>query len=118
MRKLILRSLVVVVVVLFIFTLFFGTAILQEGNPLPILLAIAKLELSELKVVPISSKDDYLIQKAGKGEAPLTEQLSKYGWEFKDRLGSAIYYEKDGATLLVTSRAFSRRYIIYELDTN
>lgn len=114
MRKLITRSLFVVGIIFLIFILYFGTALLQEGNPLPVSSAIARLELSEVEVVPIFSSNNLLIQKAGKGEAPLTEYLSGEGWKFKDRLGSAIFYEKDGVTLHVSSRMFTRRYIVYE----
>lgn len=111
-------SLIVTGLALFIFMLFFGTALFQERNSLPVFSAVLRLELSGIEIAPISSNSNLLIQKVGEGEAPLTEYLSENGWEFIDRLGSAIFYEKDGATLTVSSRMFSRRYIIYELEVN
>ncbi|HAA89415.1 MAG: hypothetical protein XD63_1670 [Thermoanaerobacterales bacterium 50_218] len=88
--------------------------IFQEGNPLPVALAVAKLELTGAEIVSVTPDETRLIQKSGT-EEPLTRFLAERGWRFKDRLGAAIFYERDGRTLLVGSRMFTRRYVIYVL---
>lgn len=70
----------------------------QEGNPLPVLWAIIKLELTDADIVQFTKNK--FIQKAG-SESPLTDYLAEQGWTFKDRLGAGIFYTKDGANLYV-----------------
>lgn len=108
-----LLALIIVVVVMF-----FARTLFQEGNPLPVFAAIFRLEFTQLEVVPITGEGHLFLQRAGKGEAPLTGYLGESGWQFKDRLGSAIFYEKDGVMLRVSSRMFTRRYVVYEFNIN
>ncbi len=84
----------------------------QEGNPLPVLWGIMRLEFTGAEIVPFAGNK--LIQKAGP-EAPLTEYLAARGWIFQDRLGAGIFYKKGGAELFVGTRMFTRRYVVYEL---
>ncbi len=62
--------------------------IFQEGNPLPVALAVAKLELTGAEIVPVTPDETKLIQKSG-SEEPLTRFLacgaggSRTGWELQ-----------------------------------
>lgn len=97
---------------------YYNTVLFQEGNPLPILRAAAKLETTQAEIVPVTPDQRILLQKAGP-EDPLNEYMREKGLAFKERLGSAIFYENDeGSAILVQSRMFTRRYIIYELSDN
>ncbi len=90
--------------------------IFQEGSPLPVLRAVINLEISQVEIVPVTP-DQKLLQKAGP-EEPLHEYMQERGWNFKERMGSAIFYENDeGTTFFVEARMFTRRYIIYELES-
>ncbi len=95
---------------------YYNTVLFQEGNPLPILRATAKLETTQAEILPVKPERRILLQKAGP-EDPLNEYMLEKGLSFKERLGSAIFYQDDGGSvLLVDSRMFTRRYIIYELS--
>lgn len=85
----------------------------QEGNPLPALWGIVKIELTDANIVPFA--ENKLIQKTGP-ETPLTDYLAEHGWTFKDRMGSVIFYAKDKDELLVKARMFTRYFVVYELE--
>ena len=95
---------------------YYNPIIFQEGSPLPVLRAVINLEISQVEIVPVTP-DQKLLQKAGP-EEPLHEYMQERGWNFKERMGSAIFYENDeGTTFFVEARMFTRRYIIYELES-
>lgn len=110
------KTVILVLIVLVLFAVIFNIKILylfQEGNPLPVLWGITKLEFTDANIVPFA--ENKLIQKEGP-ETPLTNYLAERGWTFKDRLGAVIFYEKDNISLFVKTRMFTRYYVIYELE--
>ncbi len=111
-KKVSIFYIVVLALFVFVLTAFNVQTLFQEGNPLPVFRAIVKLELTGTEIVPFA--ENKLLQKAGP-ETPLSDYLSVQGWIFKDRLGSAIFYEKNDESLSVCSRMLTRRYVVYEL---
>ena len=95
--------------------LFKGPAIFQEGNPLKVALAVARLELTEVRVVKFSERPEKYIFRAGYGERELSDYLEKDGWELKDRQGAGVFYERGGEVLSGRLRMFSRRYSTFEV---
>ncbi|MBM7854725.1 hypothetical protein JOC37_001103 [Desulfohalotomaculum tongense] len=110
------KTVIIVLMVLALAAAVFNVKILylfQEGNPLPVLWGIIKLEFTDADIVPFA--EDKLIQEVGP-ETPLTNYLAERGWTFKDRLGAGIFYKKDNADLSVEARMFTRYYVVYELE--
>ena len=102
-------------VLAFAAALLFGAVLFQEGNPVPVAQALSRLELSGDRLVRIAGEPVKYVQKAGP-EEPLTEYLAARGWELQERLGAAVFYEKENETLFAESRMLTRRYVVYELD--
>lgn len=88
-------------------------AVLQEGNPLPVFIAILKVELDYAEVAPVS-RIKYL-QKAGSHE-PFSRLLASHGWQFVDQLGAGLFYARGGDQLFVMKRMLTSYYSIYELE--
>lgn len=111
------RILLVFAVVILIFACFvlFGEIFFQEGNPFQVIRAALQLEMTGAGIVPVSGEEALFIQKVG-DEDPLTEFLAGHGWVYRERLGSAIFYDRDEETLYVETRMLTRRYVVYELD--
>lgn len=108
--------LLVFVVMLFLVLAFFASPIFfQEGNALPVLRALAAVEFLNRDLARIDGPVIKYLQKDGPA-APLTDYLAGHGWVFKDQLGSAIFYERNGQTLSVQARKLTRFYTVYELD--
>jgi hypothetical protein len=102
-------------ILFFAVALLFGAIIFQEGNPVPVLQALARLELSEEPITRITGADVKYIQTVGP-ETPLTEYLAAYGWSFRERLGAGIFYQKRDSALFAEARMLTRRYVVYQLD--
>ncbi len=113
-RKILWAGVVMGIVVL----LMILPALCQEGNPLPLLAGVLQLEMSGQRIVLIHHERLLLMQKASEDASPLTDYLAAVGWQFSERLGSALFYTRDETVLSVHARQFTRRYVIYELDGN
>ena len=103
------------VVLSFAFFAIFANIIFQEGNPLPLLSVIMKLEFSDQDIIRMNGQGYRLLQKFGP-EDQLTEYLAGFDWILSERLGSCLCYEKNGQKLTAEARMFTRRYVVYELD--
>ncbi|NLT94462.1 MAG: hypothetical protein GXW85_02835 [Clostridia bacterium] len=87
--------------------------IFQEGNPLPIVQGIVRLQLSEEKIIAIDS-ERYLTKTEDSNEAIISFMESK-GWVFKDRLGSGYVFEKQENLLTIVGRQYSRFFRIFNI---
>jgi hypothetical protein len=85
----------------------------QEGNPIPVFIAILKVELNIAELEPISNTE--YLQKSGSYE-PLNRMLVSHGWQFVEQFGAGHLYVRNGAKLFVMSRMFTSRYFVYELE--
>lgn len=106
-------ALVALLALLALFLLWQMPLLLQEGDPVPLIYGITRLEFNGNDIVIISERK--LIQLKGP-EAPLSRILSEKGWQFEERLGSGIFYARGDEKLFVQCRMFTRRYMVYELD--
>lgn len=89
-----------------------GLIAFPDTNPLLVLSAALRLELTGADIVPLT--ETTFMQKAG-SEDPLTRHLRELDWEYEDRVGSVISYRRDGLQLLAGSQMLTRRYVVYEL---
>lgn len=87
--------------------------LVQEGNPVPVFIAILKVELNIVELEPISNSK--YLQKFGSYE-PLNRMLASHGWQFVEQFGAGHLYVRNGAKLFVMSRMFTSRYFVYELE--
>jgi len=107
-------------ILLFIgFILRFGSALTQEGNPLPYIIAIIKYELSNngYEVVLETTNETRYISKFEK-KYPLgmvKEFMKTRGWEFKEQMGSGLVFEKDKETITIETRQYSKHYFIWDI---
>lgn len=117
--------LLIISIVLCSIILFFKDLIFQEGNPIPIVIAIVNLETKDVNLVKITGKQNrYLVRrkKDDNGEyelpignwgfTPFIKYKEKYGWKFIRQMGSSLVFEKDGNESIVSTRVFTRRYIV------
>jgi hypothetical protein len=117
-RFLLLVTFLFVVMVGFI-TFRFGSALSQEGNPLPILTSIYKLDFSNSHFVQYSKTDKgnrYISENSGESRFDVTKDfMKKKGWSFKEQIGSGLVFEKSGLNIVVETRQFSRHYILWDI---
>ncbi len=116
----------VLIVVLLFFLLFFsfiglrfGSALTQEGNPFPYLIAIIKYELSNNgyeKVLETSNEIRYVSDHKKKDPLGMTKEFMKReGWKFKEQMGSGLVFEKDKVDITIETRQYSKHYFIWDV---
>ena len=84
---------------------------------------IRKLEKSDSKLVEIAVEDDsiwYITKNDNEGIAVADENikqmLSSIGWEFKEKEGSGLFFEKDGERLIATTQKWSKKYVLVKVQ--
>lgn len=98
--------------------LFLGKTLFQEGNPIPILTAIIKLEISNKDYVTISN-GTFISENTGENRFnPTIDMMELQGWVYIEQIGSSLLFEKDGEQTLVETRQFSNQYIIWNIPIN
>lgn len=98
----------------------FGSAIFQEGNPLPILVSAIKLKFSESEYVRFSKTEKrsrYISESKGKeGYIVVEDFMKSKGWFFQEQMGSGLIFTKNGEDAVVEVRQYSRHYFIWEIQ--
>jgi len=95
----------------------------QEGNPVPLIIGILQLELSDETLVHLNYKEkvSYLIKKDTlNSEFNLVSQsLDRYielktaqGWMFKETIGSGLIFEYEDRLITIETKMYSKHYMI------
>jgi hypothetical protein len=109
----------VVIIAAGLFAIRFGTALTQEGNPVPILLSISKLEFTNSDYEQFAESDQELRLISENNDEfrydVIKEFMRMKGWEYKEQMGSGLVFEKDKKTLVVETRQFSKHYILWDV---
>lgn len=114
------------VVILLIFIVFigfigirFGSALFQEENTIQIIVSITKLEFSTkdyVKVTETVQRIRYVSKnKNGLQGEIINEFMQEYGWQFIEQAGSGYIFEKDGKTIVVETRLFTKNYFLWSV---
>lgn len=119
MRKVFITILLFILVIFGFIGFRFGSALTQEGNPIPYLIAITKYELSNSeyeKVLETSSGIRYVSEYEIKYPLGMAKEfMKKEGWKFKEQLGSGLVFEKDKEVITIETRQYSKHYFIWEV---
>lgn len=95
----------------------------QEGNPLPLIIGIVQLELSDDTMVLLNYDDKirYIIKKDTSDYAfnLINRSLDEYielkvshGWLYKENIGSGLIFEYEGRLMTTETKMYSKYYII------
>ena len=116
---------VLIAVLLFFFLFFgfigfrFGSALTQEGNPVPYLIGISKYELSNNgyeEVLETTNEIRYISEFEEKYPLGMAKEFMKNkGWKFKEQMGSGLVFEKDKETITIATRQYSKHYFIWDI---
>lgn len=98
--------------------------------PLPISGISAKetidiLQKSESKVAEIAKEGDsiwYITRIENRGimdaEEAIKQMVFSEGWEFKEKDGSGLFFEKDGERLIATTEMWTKNYVLVNIPRN
>ncbi|GAE37713.1 hypothetical protein [Halalkalibacter akibai] len=84
--------------------------------------AIDKLKESDSKIAEIAVESDsiwYITSSENKGISIADENIKQMvvsnGWEFKQKDGSGLFFEKDGERLIATTQMWTKKYVLVKI---
>jgi len=85
--------------------------------------AIEKLKNSDEKIVEVATDDDsiwYITRTENEGisiaDENIIQMIGSKGWEFKEKDGAGLFFEKDGERLLVTTQMWTKKYVLVQVQ--
>ncbi|WP_282142588.1 hypothetical protein [Cytobacillus oceanisediminis] len=87
--------------------------------------AIDILKESESKIAEIAVEGDsiwYITSSENQGvsiaDENIKQMISSNGWEFKERDGAGLFFEKDGRILIATTQMWTGNYVLVKIPGN
>ena len=87
--------------------------------------AIDKLKESDSKITEISVEGDfiwYITRSEDKGISIADEytkqMVASYGWEFKEKDGAGLFFEKEGKRLIATTQMWTENYVLVKIPSD
>lgn len=96
----------------------YGNVLFQEGNPIPVVSSILKLEFSEREYVKFSTSPTRYLSKfktSGDRYSIIKEYMKKKGWEFEEQMGSGFIFVKNGEQTIISTRQYTKNYFIWSV---
>ncbi|WP_339217008.1 hypothetical protein [Ornithinibacillus sp. FSL M8-0202] len=118
-----ISAIVIVILVVFIFV----NKLYYPSLPINNLSAketIEKLENSDSKVVEIAVEGDtiwYITRTDNQvvliADENIKQMIGSKGWEFKEKDGSGLFFEKEGERLIATTQMWSKKYVLVKVQS-
>lgn len=119
-RKIAVTLLIVLVIGFGLVASSFGSAIFQEGNPLPLIISAMKLHFSDSEFELFSKTEKrsrYLSESSGNSSYNVVKKYMKSkGWKFQEQMGSGLIFTKNDEDAIVVVKQYSRNYFIWEIQ--
>ncbi|GAM12373.1 hypothetical protein [Mesobacillus selenatarsenatis] len=87
--------------------------------------AIDKLKESESEIAEIAVEGDsiwYITRSENKGisiaDENIKQMIGSNGWEFKEKDGAGLFFEKDGRRLIATTQMWTGNYVLVKIPSN
>lgn len=108
------RMLLIFIAVLVLLFLISSPIIFQEGNPVPLAIGMAKLQITDESVVGIPGETKrYLIRATSEGDQRFIDFMDSKEWRFKDQAGASLFFTKNNKDLVVESAMYTTKYRVY-----
>ncbi|WP_033541801.1 hypothetical protein [Planococcus sp. CAU13] len=119
MKKVLITLLLILLLFFGFIAIRFGSALGQEGNPVPYLMAIAKYEFTDagFEEVLDSGNEIRYVSAAGQDDrfGVIFDFMAAEGWQFTEQLGSGLIFNKGEETVVIETRQYSSHYFIWDV---
>ncbi|MCG7335048.1 hypothetical protein MHZ95_07140 [Sporosarcina sp. ACRSM] len=81
--------------------------------------ALEKLKSSDERIVEIATDNDYtwyITKSQSEVDENIKQMISSNGWEFKEKEGSGLFFEKEGERLIATTQMWTKKYVLVQLQ--
>jgi hypothetical protein len=115
-------AIVIIAVFVFVNKLYFPSLPIENLSAKE---AIDKLKESESKIAEIAVEGDsiwYITRNENKGisiaDDNIKQMIGSNGWEFKEKDGAGLFFEKDGRRLIATTQMWTGKYVLVKIPGN
>ena len=81
--------------------------------------ALEKLKSSYEKIVEVATEDDYtwyITKSQSEVDENIKQMICSNGWEFKEKEGSGLFFEKEGERLIATTQMWTKKYVLVQVQ--
>lgn len=96
----------------------YGNVIFQEGNPIPLISSIIKLEFTNDTYVRYSNSPDQYISEFEPGSQRykiVIGFMEEKGWAFEEQMGSGLIFKKGDEQMTIETRQYTRNYYVWSI---
>lgn len=104
---------IIILILIISILLIYSKPLLQEGNPIPILSGIIKLNFTNKDIVQISEDGSKYVTKSKNGINSITQFMKDKNYKLADQMGSGYVFEKEDKSIIITHRYYSTFYDIW-----
>jgi hypothetical protein len=120
LKKIIITTIISLTIVFGCIVGVLGPALFQEGNPVPLLVSIVKLKITDTDYVQFfntEKKSRYLSSNTGPNPFKKVKEVMKAnGWVFEEQLGPGLIFLKDEKEAIVLTRQYSNHFVIWDVS--
>lgn len=116
MKRVTAIALIAISVVILLFSEF-NLLYKQEGPPLPVISAAARLLLSNSNIEIVSASPEKYLVRTTDGIDPVLSLMESRGWRYHEQIGAGIVFEKNGELTTLNSRRYSKYFMIISVPT-
>lgn len=114
----VLSTLIVTFTLLGFFIGVFGNVLFQEGNPIPVISSIIKLEFTNAEYVEFATTPNRYISEVKSGpdrHSVVKEYMQDNGWKFKEQMGSGLVFINGDEQRTISTRQYTKNYFIWSI---
>jgi hypothetical protein len=115
-------AIVIITVFIFVNKLYYPTLPIENLSAKE---AIDKLKESESKIAEIAVEGNsiwYITSSENQGisiaDENIKQMIGSNGWEFKEKDGAGLFFEKDGRRLIATTQMWTGSYVLVKITGN
>ncbi|PIT87998.1 MAG: hypothetical protein COU29_04285 [Candidatus Magasanikbacteria bacterium CG10_big_fil_rev_8_21_14_0_10_36_32] len=98
--------------------IFYGPIIFQEGNPLPQLNGIIRLNFGSEKIIKLDTKENKYITKNKTGRDEIIKLMENKNYQFVEQLGSGYLFQTPtNKSFVITRRQYTQYYSIWKFPS-
>ncbi|WLR54573.1 hypothetical protein LC048_19430 [Mesobacillus subterraneus] len=112
-------AIVIIAVFIFVNKLYYPSLPIEDLSAKE---AIDKLKESQSKIAEIAVEGDsiwYITRSENKGisiaDENIKQMIGSNGWEFKEKDGAGLFFEKDGRRLIATTQMWTGNYVLVKI---
>ena len=115
MAKRTVKILTVLFLIFLAFFILYARVIFQEGNPLPQLSGIIRLNFGKDKIVKLSTPNESYLTKSKTGRDELLKFMQEKNYRFVEQLGAGYVFETPAQERkIIVHRYYSRFYDLWK----